>query len=95
MLWSTIIGYPLGYALAEVLPKIVPPSPEQPFTWFAFASFIFLMVSLPICLLLDGLAYRWFGNTPGKALLGLSVRTRTDSALSAEQYLAVLERKSA
>jgi hypothetical protein len=88
MLWSTIIGYPLGYALAEVLPKIVPPSPEQPFTWFAFASFIFLMVSLPICLLLDALAYRWFGNTPGKALLGLSVRTRTDSALSAEQYLA-------
>ncbi|SAK66535.1 RDD family protein [Caballeronia calidae] len=87
MLCSSIVGYPLGYALAEILPKLMPPWPGRALLWTSLFAMIFLILSLPLSLLLDALLYRLFGNTPGKALLSLSVRTRTDSALTAEQYL--------
>jgi uncharacterized RDD family membrane protein YckC len=42
---------------------------------------------LPFALVLDAGFYGLFGNTPGKALLGLRVTTLTGNPLSFEQYL--------
>jgi hypothetical protein len=44
------------------------------------------IVLLAIALLIDGLVYSWFGNTPGKALLGLSVVDSTGKRLSPAEY---------
>jgi RDD family len=46
-----------------------------------------LILMLHLCICVDALVYRWFGNTPGKALLGLSVRKQTGEQLSPSQYL--------
>ena len=48
---------------------------------------LFGMVCLPMALILDALVYRAFGNTFGKALLGLQVRTLDGKRLSVIQYL--------
>lgn len=51
------------------------------------ADMLFGMLLLPIALMLDATLYRIFGNTPGKALLGLRVEQPDGSPLSYGQYL--------
>jgi uncharacterized RDD family membrane protein YckC len=51
------------------------------------ASQLFGVLCLPIGLILDASLYRLIGNTPGKALLGLKVKTFDNRALSYSQYL--------
>ncbi|MFP3561070.1 RDD family protein, partial [Paraburkholderia sp. SIMBA_049] len=43
--------------------------------------------TLPLCFLVDTVVYQCLGNTPGKTLLGISVRTLTGERLSPRQYL--------
>ncbi|NBQ67609.1 MAG: tetratricopeptide repeat protein [Nitrosomonadaceae bacterium] len=50
------------------------------------ASLSIGILSLPIALVLDALLYRIFGNTPGKALLGLKVERLNGKSLSLTQY---------
>ena len=52
------------------------------------APLLFVIICLPIALALDAFLYRIFGNTPGKAMLGLVCVTSTGKALSFSQYLA-------
>lgn len=51
------------------------------------ANALFGFLCLPIALVLDALLYRFVGNTPGKALLGLKVGTLDGKSLSLAQYL--------
>lgn len=48
---------------------------------------LFGILCIPICLFLDALFYACFKNTPGKALLGLTVSTFDGSRLSFSRYL--------
>jgi uncharacterized RDD family membrane protein YckC len=48
---------------------------------------LFSFLCLPHALFLDAFLYRVFGNTPGKALLGLKVETLDRKPLSFRQYL--------
>lgn len=48
---------------------------------------LFSILCLPHALFLDAFLYRVFGNTPGKALLGLKVETLDRKPLSFRQYL--------
>lgn len=50
-------------------------------------SQIFGILCLPGALFLDALLYRFLGNTPGKALLGIKVKTSEGKSLSLTQYL--------
>ncbi|MGR6035523.1 MAG: GYF domain-containing protein [Candidatus Nitrosoglobus sp.] len=60
-----------------------------PLAWVyhPLSGILFWMLCLPIVLILDAAAYRFIGNTPGKALLGLRVRLLNASPLSFSQYL--------
>lgn len=51
------------------------------------ADLLFGILSLPIALLFDAFLYRAAGNTPGKALLGLTVTTLDGRPLSFVEYL--------
>ncbi|WP_248796201.1 RDD family protein [Pseudomonas sp. MWU13-2105] len=51
------------------------------------ANPLFSILCLPIAMLLDALLYRVFGNTPGKAWLGLKVETSAAKSLNFLQYL--------
>jgi uncharacterized RDD family membrane protein YckC len=86
-LWSLVLGYPLAYLMGLCAPgssaAVVAPTVATVFILIT----VFLVVLLPFVLWFDALVYRWFRNTPGKALLGLSVRTRTNERLSPAQYL--------
>jgi len=48
---------------------------------------VFSLLCLPFALVLDALVYRFAGNTPGKALLGLKVGTLKAQPLSFGEYL--------
>ncbi|HML53507.1 MAG TPA: RDD family protein [Solidesulfovibrio magneticus] len=52
-----------------------------------WADQIFGMFCLPAGLILDAVLYIFFGNTPGKALLGLKVCSLDDRPLNYRQYL--------
>lgn len=52
------------------------------------ASQLFGILCLPIALTLDAFLYRFIGNTPGKALLGLKLTTPEGNPLSFAQYLS-------
>jgi uncharacterized RDD family membrane protein YckC len=72
--WETIVvslglGYVLGRYSADFVEWINQPMSGQ----------LFGLMCLPIALAMDAVIYRVFGNTPGKALLGLRV-TRTDGS---------------
>jgi uncharacterized RDD family membrane protein YckC len=45
------------------------------------------IVTLPVVMIIDALLYKAFGNTPGKALLGIAVKTPECKNLSFDQYL--------
>ena len=47
----------------------------------------FGILFLPVTLGIDAFLYRVFGNTPGKALLGLMVRNKDEKILSLKEYL--------
>ena len=51
------------------------------------ADKLFDLLCLPVALILDAAIYHFFGNTPGKAILGLKVETFDASPLSFGQYL--------
>ncbi len=51
------------------------------------ATQLFGILCLPIGLILDALIYEFFGNTPGKAFLGLKVGTIYNRSLNFSQYL--------
>ncbi len=51
------------------------------------AAELFSILCLPVAILLDALLYRVFGNTPGKAWLGLKVETSVARSLGFFQYL--------
>jgi uncharacterized RDD family membrane protein YckC len=57
--------------------------------WFnqPSADYFFNILCLPIALLLDASLYYLFGNTPGKALLGLKVITLSGEPLKFKEYL--------
>ncbi|WP_433706030.1 RDD family protein [Paraburkholderia sacchari] len=38
-------------------------------------SVAWVIVATPVVLWIDALVFKWFGNTPGKALLGLTVKS--------------------
>ncbi len=46
-----------------------------------------LVVFYPILMIIDGLIFAIFGNTPGKALLGLKVTTLEGESLSRSRYM--------
>jgi tetratricopeptide (TPR) repeat protein len=50
-------------------------------------NMLFGIICLPLALILDAALYQIFGNTPGKALLGLKVTTIDGEPLSFKQYL--------
>jgi uncharacterized RDD family membrane protein YckC len=45
------------------------------------------ILSLPVVLVIDAMLYKAMGNTPGKALLGITVKTSEGKSLSFTQYL--------
>ena len=45
------------------------------------------LLSLPVVMVIDAMLYKAFGNTPGKALLGIAVKTSEGKNLSFTQYL--------
>lgn len=51
------------------------------------ASIWFGIFMLPFVLMLEALLYQWFGNSPGKALLGLKVANMRGEKLSLDQYM--------
>lgn len=51
------------------------------------AKILFVLISSAICLTLDAAIYKVFGNTPGKAILGLNVMTLDSQSLTFGQYL--------
>lgn len=81
--WETLL---VSIILAAVLGRYSPSFVE----WINVspdASKLFPILCLPIALILDALLYRVFGNTPGKALLGLKVGTLDGKPLGLYQYL--------
>ncbi|MBK6741723.1 MAG: hypothetical protein IPG66_01625 [Hydrogenophilales bacterium] len=57
--------------------------------WFISpgADYLFEIMCIPVALVLDASIHQLFGNTPGKAMLGLKVELRGESILSYSQYL--------
>jgi len=49
-------------------------------------NMMLFMIALPIALIFDAFIYRFFGNTPGKALLGLKVTESNGDNLSLDDY---------
>ncbi|WP_187628660.1 RDD family protein [Paraburkholderia sp. UCT31] len=86
-LWSFLVGYPLAYVLGLCVPVFAAAVDSQLVATVLIVTAVFVLVSLPVNLCFDALVYRWFGNTPGKALLSLSVRTTADERLSPAQYM--------
>ncbi|WP_179196310.1 RDD family protein [Caballeronia sordidicola] len=87
LLWSFLVGYPIGLIVAEGLPLFAGAvgSHGLNFAIALYASISCLLLASSLGL--DALIYRLFGNTPGKALLGITVHTRTGDRLSPGQYL--------
>ena len=67
LVWQLAIVLPLFYLFTT---KLIPVAASST-GWLIVISF----VSLPIALLLDAIVARVFGNTPAKAIAGISVRT--------------------
>jgi len=86
-LWSCLVSYPLGLLIAAFVPAFGPTIAGHRFTAVIALFVLFTFLSLPLSLCLDALVYRICGNTPGKALLGITVHTRTGELLSPSQYL--------
>lgn len=68
-------------ALVEITPCFLPWL-QQP-----FSPIIFNMAILPLAMLVEAGIFNVFGNTPGKALLGVAVTTLDGQHPSAAQYL--------
>ncbi|ADJ27950.1 RDD family protein [Nitrosococcus watsonii] len=100
LFWETLfllflLSFGLGFALA-ILDTISGEHPggfvewlNGPFAWIynPFSGILFGMFFLLMALILDASVYRFIGNTPGKALLGLKVELLDGSPLSFSQYL--------
>lgn len=63
--------------------------PDGFFDWLreSGSAELLAILSVPVALVLDALVYRLFGNTPGKAWLGLRVRTQDGKGLSFAHYI--------
>ena len=55
---------------------------REPDSWLTFNIFL-----LPIILTIDAFLYRTFGNTPGKSMLGVKVKTIDGEPLVLNEYL--------
>jgi hypothetical protein len=101
LLWETLLvvfllSAVLGFTLA-ILDRWTGQHPggfvewlNGPFAWVynPLSGILFWMLCLPLVLILDAAVYRFRGNTPGKALLGLKVGLLdASSPLSFGQYL--------
>ncbi|WP_429344729.1 RDD family protein [Paraburkholderia sp. GAS42] len=82
-----LLGYPLSYLFTHFTIVLAVSFAEDPiiaqFVVGAFCVFLFFLVH--ICF--DALLYSCFGNTPGKALLSLSVQKNSGEPLSPAEYL--------
>jgi uncharacterized RDD family membrane protein YckC len=83
MCWETmLVAFILGAVFTRYSANFV--------EWFyesGASRQLFGLLYLPIAFILDALLYRAIGNTPGKALLGLKVKTLDGKSLSFAQYL--------
>jgi hypothetical protein len=85
-------GLLLAYALVKCVPGLfallVPVALMRMLVghWIV-VLLLFFVITLPVALLVDALLYRLFGATPGKALLGIVVRSADGTPLGAQQYL--------
>jgi hypothetical protein len=95
LLWETLLvvfllSAVLGFVLA-ILDHWTGQHPGGVVEWlngpFSGILLLFGTFCLSIALILDASLYRFIGNTPGKALLGLKVRLPDASPLSFGQYL--------
>jgi uncharacterized RDD family membrane protein YckC len=77
VLFMGLIGFILGRYSATYLE----------WTTWPYFSHVFGIASVPISFLLDAIVYAIFGNTPGKALLGLKVTDSIGEPLTFIQYL--------
>jgi hypothetical protein len=97
LLWETLlVSFLLGFAGGFVLAILDRRTGQYPggfFEWLngwvnnPFSMILFWMLCFLIALILDAAVYRFIGNTPGKALLGLKVGLLDASPLSFGQYL--------
>ncbi|MCX2533695.1 RDD family protein [Plesiomonas shigelloides] len=82
--WETmLLGFFLGSALGTLSTSFA--------KWILFSPYaeqIFSVLCLPIALVLDAAIYKIFGNTPGKALLGIQVRHANGERLGLDQYVS-------
>lgn len=75
--FSYLTGYILGRYSAGFVEWINSPGSDK----------LFGMACIPFAFILDAVIYKLFGNTPGKALLGVKVTTFRGEPLSLVQYL--------
>lgn len=82
-LWweSLLLGWCSGYLLGQVSPGFI--------TWIGKpgSSELFALLLLPFAFLLDAIVFAVFRNTPGKALLRLSVTDGAGERLSFARYI--------
>ncbi|MDD4052012.1 MAG: RDD family protein [candidate division Zixibacteria bacterium] len=76
LLLTLVIGIVLGYLSSTFVTWLNAPGGSQ----------IFGFLCLPVSLIFDAALYRYGGNTPGKALLGLKVGTLDGKPLSFSEY---------
>lgn len=81
--WETmLVGFFLGSVLSTYSASFA--------KWILFSPYaeqIFGVLCLPIALVMDAAIYKIFGNTPGKALLGIQIRHSNGERLELDQYL--------
>lgn len=77
VLFAFGLGYALSWFSADFVAWLSRPSSDMFFSLFVF----------PLALTADALVYWQFGNTPGKALVGLKVLNKHGGALTFKDYL--------
>lgn len=80
-----IIGLPTSFAIAFVLATIHPPFGE----WIQTkgSEWAFAILLFPVILALETVVFALFGNTLGKALLGVKLRSLAGERLTVSQYI--------
>ena len=80
--WESLLtGLVSAYIAAQVIPGY--------YEWIMKpdSGYLFAFVTFPLIFIFDAIIHRLFGNTPGKALLGLKVKGSNGLPLSFKNYL--------